>query len=528
MKKVISAVFFILILGLTACDQSERTKSADVKKVEEPNTAQPNTPQPNKDNTTLIRGTYDPFITQHPQLTQPAQGAILRDLFDGIVNYDPQGNIIPGLAEKWQSADQKSWIFHLRKNAKWSNGESLTAQDIVQSWQKLALSAHPHKQYLQYMNVKNAGAVIQQSLPVEQLGVKALNDYTLQIQLDKSTPYLPQMLAHIALLVQHPEDNLASGAYHIQWQTETELLLQKNPHYWQKKNDGFETVIYRQLSENDVIESVDLVEHPNAKTPQKSTAVHHFPQLCSYFYEFNFRDAKLSQSAVRKSLVSMVYAPHLLSGHKNLIPNGLNILPENMQFPQEREYQPTVMEQQLKAAGITETHPLILRLTYDNTPFHLAIAKSLTQAWSQSDLIRIIADPVDYTTLLEKRAKGDFQLIRSGWCADYNDPSAFLNNLHSNHPDNKSGFAHSQIDKLLEQTHSAKISDKERTALYQQITRISQQENVFLPIFQYTKPVYISPNLIGYHLKNPTGVIYSKDLSRQTKVKSSKGRNGQK
>lgn len=510
-----TVLVFSLALGLTACEPLEN-KEKENKEAE--NKAKGNQAfEISSSPKVLIRGIYGDLITQQSKLSQPEQGAILRDLFDGIVNYDSLGNIVPGIAEKWQSADQKSWIFHLRKNAKWSNGEPLTAQDIVQSWQKLALSTHPQRQYLQYINIQNAAAVIQQSLPVEQLGIKALNENTLQIQLDKSTPYFPKMLAHLALLPQYSSDtNVSSGAYQLQFQNETEIRLQKNPHYWRNKAEGFERVIYKKLSQEDSVESIDFIENPI----QKSNNIRYFPQLCTAFYEFNFRDPKLAQSAVRKSLVSMVYTPNIMAGQKNFFVNGMNFLPQNMQFEQEREYQPTVMEQHLKAVGITEKQPLTLRLTYDNTPPHSTIAERLIQVWSQSDLIRIVADPVDYSTLLEKRAKGDFQLIRSGWCADYNDPSAFLNLLHSTHPDNKFGFTHSKVDKLLEQTLSAKISDSERTTLYQQLTVISQQENVVLPIFQYTNAVHILPTLTGYHLKNSSGVLYSKDLSRRNQLKT--------
>lgn len=515
-KRLSAIVFRLLlgfsILGLVACDPKKNTEPKQQQ--QKPQSFPKN--EHSIKNSQLIRGLYQKLIRHPSQLTQIEQGAILRDLFDGIVNYTPKGNIIPGIAEKWQTTDHKSWIFHLRKNAKWSNSEALTAQDIVQSWQKLALSASPQKQYLQYLNLNNAAGVIQQTLPAEQLGIYALDENTLKIQLDKPTPYLPQMLSHIALLPQHPSDpNLFSGAYRVYAQDEQGLKLEKNPHYWQYRTGGFEQVIYQKLPQDHSLENIDWIENPAQKTHSESSIIVNFPQLCSYFYVFNFRDAKLAQSAVRKALVSMIHPAQILAGQEDFIVNGINFLPENLQFEQERDYQPVALERLLQQAGITEKQPLSLRLTYDNTLPHSLIGERLIQAWSQSDLIRITADPVDYSTLLNKLAQGEFQIIRSGWCADYNDPSAFLDLLHSRHPDNQSGFADNKIDQWLEQSLSTKISETERTAVYRKIIQHIQQENVHLPLFQYKTAVHISSDLTGYDVKNPTGVFYSKDLLRQ-------------
>lgn len=134
--------------------------------------------------------------------------------------------------------------------------------------------------------------------------------------------------------------------------------------------------------------------------------------------------------------------------------------------------------------------------------------------WSQSDMIRVKAQPVAWQQLLEKRAKRDFEVIRSGWCADYNEPSAFLNIFYSQAADNQAGYHHAEVDKLLEQTLLPQ-TETERKHLYSKITTQLQQDYVVLPIFQYTTPIFIHPTVTGYHLDNPTGTMYSKDLYRK-------------
>jgi putative binding protein HI_0213 len=111
-------------------------------------------------------------------------------------------------------------------------------------------------------------------------------------------------------------------------------------------------------------------------------------------------------------------------------------------------------------------------------------------------------------------AKGDFQIARAGWCADYHDPSAFLSLFYSHSPDNISGYHNEEVDRLFEQSLQ-RIPSSERTALYSRIEQILQQENVVLPLYQATIPIYLHPTLNGYDLSNPTEVIYSKDLFRR-------------
>ena len=513
----ISAVLFCCVLFLTACDEKKELL------VTPPKEEQKQT-EPARDGKLLRRALYSALTLHSPEIKNSDQMHILRDLSEGLVMLDRAGNVVPAVAEQWQSDDFKSWIFVFRSDLKWSNGEKLSAHDFVRSWQQLALSDNPLKQYLTFLNLENAQAVLGQSVPVERLGVSALDDRTLSIRLDKAVPYLPQMLAHVALLPQYlsPQRNtnqtpqfIGNGAYRLRQQQADLFMLEKNPFYWNPTQAAFEQVSYQQIKPNQSVDKLDWVDNP----PFKNERVMYFPRLCTYFYEFNFKDPLLKQNAVRSALASMISVPDIVRNDKSMLPNSVNFLPQNMQFEQEREWQPTLVEQLLLQNGVTETNPLQLTLSYDNQGVHPLIADWLIRAWSQSDLIRIKPEALSHKQLLEKRAAGDFQLIRSGWCADYNDPSAFLNLLYSMSPDNKSAFSHENIDKLLEQTLSPEISAQERTALYQQVTLLVQQEKAVLPIFQYMKPVYVHDSLAGYDMNNPTEVIYSKDLFRQPQTK---------
>ncbi|PJG84196.1 peptide ABC transporter substrate-binding protein [Caviibacterium pharyngocola] len=512
-----SAVIFGAIFMLNACDQKQNEPILPPNSPPEIAQTEPQETQAKRD--LLIRGVYDDVVINPLMLQRESQTAFLRDILEGLVIYNPQGEIIPAVAESWQTEDNKNWVFILREEAKWSNGQAVTAQDFVKSWRQLALSNSPLKSYLLFLNLANAREVMTYQQPVEKLGVEALNERMLHIRLDKAVPYLPAMLAHPALLPQYfaeHEGFVTNGAYRILGQKDDLIHLAKNEFYRDNSAIFFNRVDYQKILPDQALGEIDLIENPSQPTLQTL----HLPKLCSYYYEFNFKDPQLAKSAVRKALVSMISTRSLVQSEKPSMLASNQLLPQSMQPEAEGGWEPSVVEQLLQQSGISETAPLQLRLTFDQESFHSAMAQRLIQMWSQSDMIRIIAEPVSRQVLLEKRAAGDFQIIRSGWCADYNDPSAFLMNFYSAGPDNKSGYHNRELDQLLEKTLDT-ISAQNRTALYAQAARILQKDNVVLPIFQYTTPFYLAPSLSGVEPNNSGGVIYSKDLRRNETAKTS-------
>ncbi|WP_373098866.1 MULTISPECIES: peptide ABC transporter substrate-binding protein [Pasteurellaceae] len=499
-----SAVFFCAVFGLCACDQPlpPPKSAASLPAV-----------SPAVKFDVLTRGVYGDLVISPSELRNEEQSIFLRDILEGLVIYDAQGRIMPAVAESWQTEDNKNWTFVLRENAKWSNGEPVRAEDFVRSWQRLARSENPLKSYLTFLGLQHAAAVIAGQLPADSLGVNAVSERVLQIRLDKAKPYLPAMLAHPALLPQYLQAHsgfVTNGAYTVAGQQGDMIHLTENPYYRAADQHFFKQVDYRKMTPDQLLTELDVVQNPQ----QHHSAVIHLPKLCSYYYEFNFNDPVLAKSAVRKALVSMMSARNLVQHEQPDMLASSHFLPQSMRTEQESRWEPVLVEQLLQQNGINEKTPLQLRLTFDQDGVHPRIAQRLVQMLSQSDMIRISAEPVSWQQLLEKRATGDFQIIRSGWCADYNEPSAFLMNFYSADPDNKSGYHNKKVDQLLEKTLQP-ISEQERSALYGQIIDILQQDNVVLPVFQYTAALYVDPSLGGIDRLNPTQVIYSKDLFRR-------------
>ena len=221
-----SAVISFIIFTMVACDKFDNPKSVS------PQVEIPKNTQLESNRVELKRGVYSDLTLQPWQAQSEEQTQLLRDLFEGLTAYDAQGNLVPAVAESWQTKDNKTWIFTLRENAKWSNGESVIASDFVQSWQALSQSESPLKNYLAFMNLKNARAVLEKTMPVESLGLFVENDHTLRIELDKASPYLPSMLAHVSLLPRYAKSTetlINNGAYQLQSQSENQYILTANP-----------------------------------------------------------------------------------------------------------------------------------------------------------------------------------------------------------------------------------------------------------------------------------------------------------
>lgn len=510
-----SAVVFITVLVLNGCDEFNSPTSSQMPFPSSVLTEDQNLQKmPQYDREKLTRGMTSPLVLEPWQVTETEQTSLIRDLFEGLTAYDAQGNIVPGAAESWQTKDNQHWTFVLREGLRWSNGAPLTAQDFVLSWQALSQSESPLKSYLLYLNLKEAKSVLEKKLPLESLGIVAKNDRTLLITLDKPTPYLPEMLTHIALLPQYREADVwvSNGAYRLLSRDKNGVHLVKNSQYWQKESVSFKKVDYVPYNHHTPLSSLDVVWSPH----QTQENIQYFPQLCGYFYEFNLYDPKLANPLIRKAIASLISVIGITNNEMpNAIPSSY-FLPKAMLQGQDSHWEPVLAEPLLMQAGITEKQPLVLQISYDDTFVHRNIANRLARQLSASDLLRIDTQEMSWHALQEKRMKGEFQLIRSGWCGDFNHPIAFLGLFYSKSPDNKSGYSNANYDRLFEQALKS-TSEKERSEINLKLSEIIQQENLLLPLFQYTTPVYITPSVMGVK-KNPIGAIYSKDLWRKVEI----------
>lgn len=434
--------------------------------------------------------------------------APLRDLLLGLMAFDRQGNPIPAIAREWFSEDGKQWLFLLDENARWSNGEIVTAADFVASWQRLIApeNGSPLARYLSYMGVANANAILRGEKAATELGVEALNPHSLKIQLEQANFLLPKMLAHVSLLPTYqgiaPSSSLISnGAYRLIEHQPNRLKLAGSPDL------AFPIVYYDLLANRET--GYDIIENPAHDAAELYT----LPRLCHYFYEFNFNDPLLSQKPVRQAIRAMLPPLEISRGFG--IPSYFAVPPSLLSVNNQAVVMATPEQ------FISPNSPLVFRLSYDLAGNHPQIAANILRALGQSDLFRTERQPMSWEALLQQREQKQFQLARGGWCADFPDPVAFLQPFHSRSPDNKSGYSNADVDGVLEQLQQQPLENSERERLIRHILSILEEDVALLPLFQYQRRLVVHPSVQGIDLRNSSEVIYSKDLSRYSLDKES-------
>lgn len=502
---VFSEIFAISAMGLalSGCDQKPENVEISIP------TVSIRTPSENM----LTRALYAETLQLDPHFVQSAaEAAPVRDLFVGLTAFDEKGKTVPAAAKAWSTKDHREWLFVLDDNARWSNGHAVTAEDFVASWRRLAepKNGSPLAAYLIYMQLENAKEIQEGKKPASELGVTALNETTLQLRLAKPNKRLIDMLAHVALLPSFQgekptsEQLVSNAAYRLEKRIENNgLRLQAV-----ENTTNFATVDYYAVSPLQDAGQADIVENPQAEQQENILA---FPRLCTYYYEFNFADAELKKKEVRQAIKSMILSAHIARPYG--IANN-SVLPKSMKITDEITENPIAVEQLLKQAGIHPENPLKLSLIYDNQGQHSAIAMQIIRTLGQSDLFKVTPLPLEWTQLLAQRQQKQFQLSRSGWCADHADPAQFLWHFHSQSPNNKSNYRNKSVDQQLEQLQNENLSEEQRRQLIQSIAKLIDDDAAILPLFQYQRKIAIASTVLGIDLNNDSEVIYSKHLYR--------------
>lgn len=437
-----------------------------------------------------------------------AEGAPLRDLLRGLLAFNEKGEPVADLAQSWSTEDGKNWLFQLDEHAKWSNGEAVTANDIVASWQRLAnpQQRSPLARYLRYLGLENAEAVLAGEKSAEALGVKAISATELHLQLIEPNFQLPQMLAHIALLPTYqgakPQVSgwISNGAYRLEGHDEKRLQLKAT-----NSETAFQQVEYQRVENIQNVDRFDVVENP---LPAYVRGIQRFPRLCHYYYEFNFTDPLLAQKPIRQAIRAMLSPVEIAEGHG--IPSYFAVPPSLLTMASRPLVQPS--SEQFALGRVME-----LQLSYDLHAEHSLLAERIIRSLGRSELFRISPQPMSWNELLNVRDQQRFQLSRAGWCADYSDPVAFLRPFHSASPDNKSRYANQIVDEALEKL-MLEQDFQVRERLILSILHALEEDVALLPLFQYQRRISLDSTLKGFDIQNSSEVIYSKDLYRQSRT----------
>lgn len=493
-------------------------------------------------------------IKDEPASLDPAkvvglpEAQVARDLFEGLVNQGADGKPEPGVAQSWQTADNKRYVFKLRENAKWSNGEPVTAYDFVYSWQRLVdpKTLSPFAWFAQMAGIANADGIISGKVPVQKLGVTAPDSHTLVVQLNKPVPFFVNLLANFSLFPvpqktiekygndwTKPENVVGNGAFAMQERVVNEkIVLKPNPYYWDHKNTVLTKVTFIPINQESaatkryLADDIDITESFPKNMYKKlmkdiPEQVYTPDQLGTYYYAFNTQKAPLNDVRVRRALSyaidRQIIAEKVLgTGEKpayHFTPDvtaGFEPVPLAMQKMTQAERNKQAKEW-LKEAGYGPKKPLKLTLLYNTSENHQKIAIAVASMWKKSLGAQVKLTNQEWKTYIDSRNTGKFDVVRASWVGDYNEASTFLSLLTSTHSGNIAKFTSPGYDKLLkmasEETDAAK-----RNADYVQAEQIIAEQAPIAPIYQYTNGRLIKPWVKGYPITNPEDVAYSQTM----------------
>lgn len=492
------------------------------------------------------------IITLDPQKIETVNdGHLARQLFEGLVSTKPNGELTEGVATHWEhNADFTQWTFHLRPNAKWSNGEAVTAHDFVYAWQRLAdpLTAAPYLSYLEFLKLANMDDVKTGKQPPKALGVQALDNRTLQLTLTAPVPYIDLLVQNPALfpvpqkVVEKYGDKwtatehlVNNGAYLLQNRVINEKLeLKRNPHYWNNENSIINDATVLILDNSAAFaryrtNQLDISNVPNnfylnqAFKKEYKDHLQENPQLATYRYEINTTKPPMNDLRVRQALNLALDREllHKVQGYDRAVTYTFTpsyiYLGHKIQQPDYAKLSQAERNQQAKAlleqAGYSEQKPLVVELTHSHNQNLKPVIIASKSNWEKNldKLVKINLKGMEWKMLLNEKNQGNFDLIAASWFADYNEATTFLGFYQSQNYKNRTGFASATYDKLLEQSNYAPNND-ERATLYAQAEAELGKQQPFISLYHFVNLIVKNPKLKGYDRDNPLGEFLVKDL----------------
>lgn len=495
----------------------------------------------------LARGTHESWTLQHA--------------FTGLMDYDENGELHPAMAESYDvSEDGLSYTFHLRDGIKWSNGDPVTAGDFEFAWKRVVdpdLGSDYAYQISDY--VVGAEEYLNGKGSKDDIGVKALDDKTLEVHLKKPSPYFVGLTAFYtlypvnqAVVEANPDwakdpsnvEFVSNGAFKITgWEHNQKLTLRKNDQWYRAdevKLDGIDLdMIEEQNTQYTKYQGgeYDFITNPPTAVVDKLLKEND-PELKiggdvgTYYYQFNNKEKPFDNAKVRNALSMAIDRKAIVENitkggqipAEGMVPFGF--LDENGKEFRERngnlikedvEAAKALLEEGLAEEGMKPEDLNGTVILYNTNEAHKNIAQAIQQMWKQAFGIDFQLENAEFKIVLERRLEGDYQIARAGWIGDYLDPNTMLDIMMTNNGNNDAFYSNPEYDKLLEEAGNS--ADNEfRFEKMAEAEKILMEDMGVAPIYFYTQPYLQKPYVTGVYkinLNYPSFTFADIDLSQR-------------
>lgn len=466
---------------------------------------------------------------------------------DGLLTVDADGNIIPALAKEKAkvSEDKLTYTYELR-DAKWDNGTTVTANDFVYAWQRTASSADAEYNYLYGEDgacIANADAIIAGEKKASELGVKAVNDTTLEITLSKPCAYFENLMSFPVFypinqefaeekgdqFALTPENMLACGAYKMtSWETGSKFVLEKNESYYDADSVKVDKLVFnvvKDLSSSALaFESGDVnFTKLNKDLVDKYKDSDEYSEVLEgylWYFQYNFENEYLSNDNIRKAISLAIDREDLVNNvlkdgsivAKGFVPARLATGPDGKDY---RETAPSYMDtnkdeaKKYWEAGLKElgVDSINISMLFDNADPAKSSAEYL-QSSLQSTLEGLSIEMVaqEKNNRIEMQKSGDFDIALTRWGPDYADPTTYLYLMTTGNSYNYGGYTNKEYDNKIEEAANAD-TDENRWELLKEAEGICMDDYAVAPIFQVGGASLISKNVKGIET-HAVGVPY--------------------
>lgn len=469
---------------------------------------------------------------------------VLRETNEGLVTHDARGELAPGVAQAWDvSEDGRSWRFHLRPEARWSNGDPVLADDFVRAWQA-ALAPRTQARTAALLGaVRGARAVMAGDADPAELGVRAEARGILAVSLEQASPWFLEVLAHPVSFPRHASGGAtlvarpSNGAYRIAGIVpHASITLQRNQHfhgvdgvalaeveYLPIEDPGSELSRYR-AGEVDITETIPPGRFQwlgeNLAAELRVT-----PYLGSFWLGINMNRAPLGGLANLRRALSLAIDRETLTRVVTgagevpawgVVPPGLaGYTPQAAHSAQRSQADREEEARELyRMAGYGAQNPLRLELRFNTSTQHRRMAVAVAAMWKQVLGVHTELIHEEWKVFVNNRRQGVLtEVFRGGWIADYADPASFLDLFRRGDELNTTFYGNQQYDALLDR--AAALAGSQRVELLQQAETLLMRDMPVIPLYYYVSRHLVKPGVRGFH-DNVRDIHLSRYLSLET------------
>jgi oligopeptide transport system substrate-binding protein len=521
--------FILLLLFFLGCSQDQAGDTIEQIQVGGPSGTELAEEQILRIGNGAEPGSLDPHLGEGVETS-----VIQRDLFEGLINELPNGDLIPGVATSWEiSSDGKIYTFYLREDAMWSNGETMTSADWVYSFRRGVDPATMSSYAFILYPILNAREVSTGLMQPEELGVRAIDDYTLEITLEGPTPYFLGLLTHSQSYPVYqpsveqfggehtrPGNLVSNGAYMLdEWVVQSHVKAVRNPFYWDNVSTVINEVWYYptedksgelsryRADELDITQSVPAAQMDwiRENLPEDLLSV---PYLGVYYFGFNllrepFQDNLDLRKALTLAINRNIITDQVLNGNQipayGWVPPVIGYEQQSMVESSWTQGQREAEARRLyEAAGYSIDNPLDVEIMYNTSQDHRRVAVAISAMWRQVLGVQTTLINQEWKVFLDtRRAKEITEVFRGGWIGDYNDANTFAELMQCGGGLNDQGYCNEEYDDLIMQA-AIESDPLLRAELLQQAEMVLLMDMPIMPIYFYVSNYLVKPWVGGY------------------------------